>query len=252
MSTASQVFSRRSTSYTAAPSARPHHLFINYDFRPPHLDSGARSSTVAEVSEDTYCHYGESSSNNHDRRKFDDIRSISGIALECLVHHLFNPKENLLLGSCHVTQREKGSFHHAVFFKIEREDQIAQEYVLKIPAHGTQEKWHINDNMALKSEAQLMQHIFHHTGCPVPEVIAYDGDVKNAEGAPYILMKKLDGVSAMDMWVGKSYKTMKDTGLHLNADDPLPELEQKRITFLRSLCANSRHWSSSIPGFRLP
>jgi hypothetical protein len=122
-----------------------------------------------------------------------------------------------------------------MFFKIEREDQIAQEYVLKIRAHGTQGEWHINDNMALKSEAQLMQPIFHDTGCPVPEIIAYDGDVKNAVGAPYILMKKLDGISAMDMWVDQSYKMMKDTGLHLNADDPWPELEQKHITFLRFL-----------------
>ncbi|KAL1795376.1 hypothetical protein ACET3X_007192 [Alternaria dauci] len=132
-------------------------------------------------------------------------------------------------------QRIEGSFHRAVFLIIHGGHEFAQEYVPKIPAHGTWGEWQINDEMALKSDAQLMQHIRHHTNCPVPEVIAYDGSLENAIGAPYILMKKMEGVSATDMWIGRPYKTKIGAEIHLNAYDPPPELEQKRITFLRSL-----------------
>lgn len=190
---------------------------------------------MAEVGEDTYSNDGKPSGNKYDRRHFKDIRGISRTALERLVLHLIDPKEELPFSSCRVMQRKEGSFHHAVFLMIEDGHQVTQEYVLKIPAHGTRGKWQINDNVALKSEAELMQHIWHHTNCPVPEVIAYDGSLENAIGGPYILMRKMDGISAMDMWIGQPYKTTISTKIHLNADDPLPELEQKRITFLRSL-----------------
>jgi serine/threonine protein kinase len=210
---------------------------------------------VAEASEDAYSNDGEPSANEHERRNFKDIRGISRMALQRLVLDLVDPKQELPSGSCRVTQRKEGSFHHAVFLTIERDGQVAQEYVLKIPAHGTCKEWHINDNMALKHEAQLMQHIWHHTDCPVPEVAAYDGETNNAIGAPYILMKKMEGMSAIDLWVGQPYKTMKDSEFYLNADDPSPELEQKRITFLRSLAramcelAPLEFKYTGVPGF---
>jgi hypothetical protein len=190
---------------------------------------------MAEASEDAYSNDGEPLGNERDRRHFKGIRGIYRIAVERLVLHLVDPKEELPFGSCRLTQRNEGSSHHAVFLVVERNRELAREYVLKIPAHGTRGEWQINDNVALKSEAQPVQHIWHHTDCWVPEVIAYDGSLENAIGAPYILMKKMEGVSATDMWVGRSYKTMKGAELYLNVDDPSPELEKKCITFLRSL-----------------
>jgi serine/threonine protein kinase len=233
--TTSNVFSRRLTSYISASSAEDPNPNVDRNFRLPHLVSRRSRSTVAEVGEDAYSNDGKPSGDKYDRRHFKDIRGISRTALERLVLYLIDLKEELPFSSCRVMQRKEGSFHHAVFLMIEDSHQVTQEYVLKIPAHGTRGEWQINDNVALKSEAQLMQHIWHHTNCPVPEVIAYDGSLENTIGAPYILMRKMDGISAMDMWIGQPYKTTISTKVHLNADDPLPELEQKRITFLRSL-----------------
>jgi hypothetical protein len=48
-------------------------------------------------------------------------------------------------------------------------------------------------------------------------------------------MKKIEGIPALDMWLGQPYKYIPDAEMHLHADDPSLELEQKRITFLRSL-----------------
>ncbi|KAI4957983.1 hypothetical protein J4E86_005123 [Alternaria arbusti] len=69
----------------------------------------------------------------------------------------------------------------------------------------------------------------------IPEVVAYDGGLQNAIGAPYILMKKIKGIAATDLWLGQPYRMFKSDDLHLEADDPSPEVEQKRVTFLRSL-----------------
>jgi hypothetical protein len=107
--------------------------------------------------------------------------------------------------------------------------------MLKIPAHGTPQHWRNGDDFVLESEAKLMQYIRFHTKCLVPEVVAYDETLKNAIGAPYILMKKMEGIPAIDAWFGQPYKAIPDAEMHLHADDPSPELEQKRITFLRSL-----------------
>jgi hypothetical protein len=87
----------------------------------------------------------------------------------------------------------------------------------------------------LENEALLMQRTRHHTNCPVPKVVAYDEKLNNAIGAPYILMEKIEGTLALDMWLGQPYKHIPDAEMHLHADDPSLELEQKRITFLRLL-----------------
>ncbi|KAI4610444.1 hypothetical protein J4E80_008208 [Alternaria sp. BMP 0032] len=178
---------------------------------------------------------GEPSGREFDRRNFKAIRGISRAALEEMTLDIVDPERMLSPGSCRVTRRTEGSFHHAVFLRIERDDEVPQEYVLKIPAHGTPKEWGINDRMMLECEAQLLKHIRHHTDCPVPEVVAYDGGLNNAIGAPYILMKKMQGMAATDLWLGQRYITIKSDDLHLGADDPSPEVEQKRITFLRSL-----------------
>jgi aminoglycoside phosphotransferase (APT) family kinase protein len=48
----------------------------------------------------------------------------------------------------------------------------------------------------LRNEAVLVQHIRHHTKCPVPEVVAFDETLDNSIGVPYILMKELEGMTA--------------------------------------------------------
>ncbi|KAF1851476.1 uncharacterized protein K460DRAFT_268296, partial [Cucurbitaria berberidis CBS 394.84] len=177
----------------------------------------------------------------HDRRNFKAIRTIPRKAIEAFVLGLVNSNNDLKSRTCRLTLRKEGSFHHAVFLQVALCGEVEQEFVLKIPAHGTPELWKEGDACMLRGEASLMQHIRHHTECPVPEVIAFDDSVSNPIGAPYILMKRMSGVSALDMWLGQPYKTLKSGEEHMNADDPSPETERKRITFLRSLAHAMSH-----------
>lgn len=241
--TRSRIFLQRTTSATTVDRIRPPSHYVDYNRVP--LACGRRrptskSSIVAQASEGVtlatvYSDDGEPSGREHDRRNFKAIRGISRAALEEMGLDLVDPERKLSPGSCRVTHRTEGSFHHAVFLKVERDDEVPQEYVLKIPAHGTPKEWGMNDRMMLECEAQLLKHIRHHTDCPVPEVVAYDGGLQNAIGAPYILMKKIKGIAATDLWLGQPYRMFKSDDLHLEADDPSPEVEQKRVTFLRSL-----------------
>lgn len=119
-----------------------------------------------------YSDDGEPSGREFDRRNFKAIRGISRAVLKELGLDLVDPEKRLSPGSCRVTQRKEGSFHHAVLLKTERDDEIPQEYVLKIPAQGTPKEWGMNDRVMLECEAQLLKHIRHHTDCPVPELVA--------------------------------------------------------------------------------
>jgi len=143
-----------------------------------------------------------------------------------------------LTRKCRITDRKEGSFHHCVCFRIDVDDVLADRYVLKIPAHGTDEHWQEGDAFMLRNEATLIQHTRHHTKCPVPEVIAFDATLDNAIGAPYILMKKLKGMSASDMWQGLMLPNPpKYDKEYMNADEPHPVLEALRVNILKSLAS---------------
>jgi hypothetical protein len=202
------------------------------------VQSEADSVKVVDVvePEDVYSNDGEPNEDNeYDRRNFKYMRTILRETLEDFALNLLYPSNDLNFRTCRVTLRREGSFHHAVFVQVEVDHQVQEEYVLKIPAHGTHMAWRYGDRIMLENEAMLMQHIRRHTSCPVPEVVTYDGKLENEIGVPYILMKKIKGIPAMDMWLGQPHKTIKTSELHLNADDLSPELEVKRLTFLRSL-----------------
>ena len=241
--TRSRIYLQRTNSATTVDRIRPPSHYVDYSRVPlagHRRRPSPKSSIVAQASEGVtlatvYSDDGEPSGREYDRRDFQAIRGISRAALEEMGLDLVDPERKLSPGSCRVTHRTEGSFHHAVFLKIERDDEVPQEYVLKIPAHGTTKEWGMNDRMMLECEAQLLKHIRHHTDCPVPEVVAYDGGLNNAIGAPYILMKKIKGIAATDLWLGQPYRMFKSDDLHLEADDPSPEVEQRRVTFLRSL-----------------
>jgi hypothetical protein len=208
------------------------------------IDDAIQDDTVSEVQDsedddpvydDAYSDDGVPDDHEHDRRNFLAIRSITRETIEDLLLNLLYPDNELNSRICRVTHRKEGSFHHAVFLAIEIGGDLEQEYLLKIPAHGTPQHWRPGDGFMLENEARLMQHILYHTQCPVPEVVAYDESLNNEIGAPYILMKKIEGIPALDFWLGKPYKMIPDAVLHLYADNPSPELEQKRLTLLRSL-----------------
>jgi hypothetical protein len=184
--------------------------------------------------EDDYSDDGEPNQHGKDdRRHFKAIRAITRKSLEDLVLKLVYPGEDLNPRSCHVTSRTEGSFNHAVMLRIELGSQLEQEYVLKIPAHGTPETWKNEDAFMLRNEAVLVKHIRHHTVCPVPEIVAFDETLDNPINAPYILMKTIPGKPATSLW---------ETS-YTDADDPPPTLDEKRIRLLNSLAKAMSHLS---------
>jgi serine/threonine protein kinase len=194
---------------------------------------------VAHQTQDTdeYSDDGEPNEDDeNDRREFKTIRSITRTSLEDLVLKALYTGNELNPRTCRITHRKEGSFHHCVFFRVKTGDWLEHKYVLKIPAHGTAEHWHAGDAFMLRNEAVLMQHIRHHTECPVPEIIAFDETLNNSIGAPYILMEKIDGMSALDMWQGKMLANPPIDGAeYMNADDPCTVLAELRTNFLKSL-----------------
>jgi hypothetical protein len=157
-------------------------------------------SVVADDDGSDYSDDGEPNEcNKDDRRNFKAIREISREALEDLVLKTLYPENKFRSHRCCIAYRKEGSFHHCVFFDIDDGQESEQAYVLRIPAHGTQGKWKEEDAFMLRNEAVMMQHIRHHTKCPVPEVISFDQTLYNSIVAPYILMKKVTGMSALGL-----------------------------------------------------
>lgn len=166
----------------------------------------------------------------YDRRNFKPLGAIPDETLTSAVLSMVELPDS---ATCHVDNRVEGSFHHVILLSIEISEQIVKELVLKIPpAHGLPDRWQTEDEYELENEAMLMQYIRQKTDLPVPEVLNFDNTYSNVIGAPYILMSKLPGKSAWNLW----FDTENEVS-HMNIDDPPEDLEQKRVNFLRSLAA---------------
>lgn len=184
--------------------------------------------------------YGDSDKTEHDRREFAAIQSISRDTIAGFVLSLMHP--NNPHATARVTHRVEGSYHNVSMIAIKTPtlpSGITQttHFALKIPLHGTVQHWRDGDAMGLRREAMLMKHIRHKCpNVPVPHVHHFDASLDNAIGAPYILMKKLEGRNpASQMWYDKPYSASTTEEKWRSADIPEPATEQKRITFLRSL-----------------
>jgi hypothetical protein len=170
-----------------------------------------------------------------DRQNWDQIRAICDLSLRKLVASHFRAPDGkpMDLGRIYVLCRTEGSYHHVVFMGL-RTPEGLDEYVIRIPAHGTEEEWKDEDRIMLDNEARLMRYIKEHTDVPVPEIIDWEDTVWNTIGAPYIMMKKIPGRSAFSFWYMDQTCNLDDD-LYLAADYPSKELEEKRARFLRSL-----------------
>ncbi|KAF2662400.1 hypothetical protein K491DRAFT_177370 [Lophiostoma macrostomum CBS 122681] len=121
----------------------------------------------------------------------------------------------------------KGGFNHVRLISTS-----TGTYAIKVPCTGTPSRWHEFDAYMLRSEAQTMQYIRTHASMPAPEVIAWSDTLDNPLGAPYIIMKAVAGVPAMDIWYDRDENGEYDLE---NADKPSTECMAKRETMLRSL-----------------
>ncbi|KAF1955304.1 hypothetical protein CC80DRAFT_364828, partial [Byssothecium circinans] len=91
-------------------------------------------------------------------------------------------------------------FNLAIMMGLFRNKEIEQ-YVIRIPAHGTEALWTKADKYLLQNQVALMEHI--RLNCPtvpVPKVFSYSATLDNPLGVPYILMQKLEGLRAGEIW----------------------------------------------------
>lgn len=118
----------------------------------------------------------------------------------------------------------QGSYHLVFMVKvINPYKPKLEDWVVKIPGHGTPDRWTAEDEYMLKQEVQTMDLITMFTDVPAPLVFGHSATLDNEFGFPYIVMKMLPGTSATELW----YEN--------HTEIPSPETEQKRLTFLRSL-----------------
>lgn len=130
--------------------------------------------------------------------------------------------------SCHIQRRIEGASHHVVFIQVGPASR-SRTYVIKIPVHGTFERWTPEHADIMRCEALLMQYMAKHTHIPVPKMISFEENVECELGAPYILMRKSPGRAAFHVWFDEGdYEGQ-------NADCPTAQTMKKRETFPKSL-----------------
>jgi hypothetical protein len=69
-----------------------------------------------------------------------------------------------------------GAYHHVVFLDAMDRKAKKEDFVIKIPGHGTSDRWRPEDEYMLLREADIMQYLWRNTTIPVPE--AGNPDVK--------------------------------------------------------------------------
>ncbi|KAH7086242.1 kinase-like domain-containing protein [Paraphoma chrysanthemicola] len=171
-----------------------------------------------------------SQQDDEDRCQWDIIRSIDNTILKKLL------LESLPVGrkkaAARIRGKSGGSYHHVVYLDAMDIRAKKEDFVIKIPGHGTPDRWIPEDEYMLVREAETMRYLFNNTSIPVPEIIAYSGTLDNTVGFPYIIMTRLPGQSAANIWFEQPFDRDIADGA---ADFPSLEIEKKRLNFLRSL-----------------
>ncbi|KAI4689073.1 hypothetical protein J4E81_007790 [Alternaria sp. BMP 2799] len=170
------------------------------------------------------------------RFDWEKIHAIPDSTFRELLHSVIESycSVDIALEECHVTQRMDGGFHHVVFMaaiKDEPPNRRIERYVTRVPAIGTAARWQPGDQHNLHCEVALMQWLRNKTSIPLPEVVDFALDIETSFiGAPYILMKRMPGKAAQNVW----YDKPSDRN-HVTTNCVSPETEKKRRNILRSL-----------------
>jgi len=170
------------------------------------------------------------------RFDWEKIHAIPDSAFRQLLHSVMESYSSvdIALEECHVTQRRDGGFHHVVFMaavKDEPSNRLVERYVFRVPAIGTAARWQPGNQHNLRCEVTLMQWLRNKTSIPIPEVVDFALDIETSFiGAPYILMKRMPGKAAQNVW----YDKPSDRN-HVTTNCVSPQMEKKRRNILRSL-----------------
>ncbi|CAO2657978.1 Nn.00g072380.m01.CDS01 [Neocucurbitaria sp. VM-36] len=165
--------------------------------------SGPRRSQVSNLKPSAQASLLERA--QHDR-DFAPLRAIPDELLKSQLLKHVDRFNDLTTKHCRIQRRTEGANHHVVILEIGPVS-LGHEYVIKIPVTGTKERWTKKYAHTIQCEAILMWNLKKCTSIPVPEMISYENNIENELGAPYILMRKLDGKTAYN--VGSMKATSK-------------------------------------------
>ena len=158
-----------------------------------------------------------------ERCQWDIITKVDHSAIEEIVRKAVH-RQGHRNPAVHIYDTAQGTYHSVI--KVKSLSSVSKKlmgWVVKIPGHGTPDRWTKEDEHMLKREAETLELLSEHTKLPSPEVIGYSATLDNEYGFPYIVMEELPGKSATELWY-------EDHG-----ETPSLETEQKRLVFLRSL-----------------
>jgi hypothetical protein len=167
-----------------------------------------------------------------ERVNWTPLRKLPDVAFRKLLLLQLFPGMEVSISRTDVLWRRQGAYHYNVCVSFFRNNALG-EYVVRIPGHGNSSTWTEEDAHNLTREVDTMRLVHQHTDVPVPEIFGYSATCDNSLGHPFILMQAIDGESAFDFWFGG--EPYDWNSLWKTADEPPPEIEQKRVNFLRSL-----------------
>jgi hypothetical protein len=163
-----------------------------------------------------------------DRCQWDVIEKIEpNMILQILRSALIKRHKGYQDKPMKIVKTAQGSYHQVYMVKTfsPRSHQM-EGWVVKIPGHGTPDRWTADDEYMLKQEYETMRLITAYTNVPAPFPIDYSATLDNQCGFPYMVMKELPGKNACELWYDDRCVA------------PSPETEQKRENMLRSLAGH--------------
>ncbi|KAL8649349.1 MAG: hypothetical protein Q9210_004458 [Variospora velana] len=92
-----------------------------------------------------------------------------------------------------------GSYN--ILFPIQFRDRV--QWLLKIPANGSNDQWDEASAEAHTSEAMTMKFIYNNSPVPVPRIYSFDSTANNLLKCPYMLLERIKGKSPFYGWFYK-------------------------------------------------
>ena len=163
-----------------------------------------------------------------DRCQWDVVTKIEpDTIVEVLRAVLSKRHKSYLQAPMKIIGTAQGTYHLVFMVKtVNPATQKLEGWVVKIPGHGTPDRWNVDDMYMLAQEVETIRLITTYTDVPAPLVAGYSATLDNEFGFPYVVMKELPGKTACELWYDE------------HAEMPSPETEKKRLNFLHSLAGH--------------
>ncbi|KAF2450903.1 hypothetical protein P171DRAFT_439460 [Karstenula rhodostoma CBS 690.94] len=164
----------------------------------------------------------------------DRIRSIDDSLFVELIMSIWDPEKcNGLV--CKVIDHNEGTYNYCVTVDL---NDNQEQMVVRVPFKGTRETWTDDHAFEFRTEVMNQQYLKNKIRLRVPFVYEWDAGFDNILGAPFTIMPRIDGVSAYEnLWFDHDMWQKLDDGTWTiqGAGSPSPELEGKRLRFLKDL-----------------